>query len=241
MNIDTNKYYNYRQKMMGKRVDKDGYYGCQCWDGYMDYCQYNGFNGANCTTSGYVKDIWENRKTNGMLTHCVETTQLQPGAIVVFKVVPGVTPYSHIAIFDSDVNGSYGRFLGTNQHGNNEGFNIITLPYSAMYSTVFIPKNIILNETTENILNYIPSDFIREKATFYPNCTIKIRKAPSLNGVDTGLYYKQGMHVNYDGYVKREGYCWISWISASTGERRWMVCGELNSKGYNTNPYGVFK
>lgn len=55
MNIDTNKYYNYRQKMMGKRVDKDGYYGCQCWDEYMDYCQYNGFKGANCTTSGYVK------------------------------------------------------------------------------------------------------------------------------------------------------------------------------------------
>lgn len=33
MNIDTNKYYNYRQKMMGKRVDNDGYYGYQCWDG----------------------------------------------------------------------------------------------------------------------------------------------------------------------------------------------------------------
>lgn len=25
MNIDTNKYYYYRQKMMCKRVDKDGY------------------------------------------------------------------------------------------------------------------------------------------------------------------------------------------------------------------------
>lgn len=240
MNIDTNKYYNYRQMMIGKTVDHDGACGCQCWDGYMDYCQYNGFKGANCTSSGYVKDIWENRKTNGMLTHCVETTQLQPGAIVVFKVVPSITPYSHIAIFDSDVNGSCGRFLGTNQHGNNGGFNIITLPYSAMYSTVFIPKNMILNETTENILNYIPSDFIREKATFYPNCTIKIRKAPSLKGVDTGLYYKQGMHVNYDGYVKREGYCWISWIG-SDNSRRWMACGELNSKGYNANPYGVFK
>lgn len=119
MNIDTNKYYNYRQMMMGKTVDHDGAYDCQCWDGYMDYCQYNGFKGANCT--------------------------------------------------------------------------------------------------------------------------IKIRKAPSLSGVDTGLYYKQGMHVNYDGYVKREGCCWISWISASTGERRWMACGELNQNGYNTSPYGVFK
>ena len=243
MNIDTNKYYNYRQMMMGKTVDHDGAYGCQCWDSYVDYCQYNGFKGANCTTSGYVKDIWENRKTNGMLTHCVETTQLQPGAIVVFKEVSNVTPYSHIAIFDSDVNGSYGRFFGTNQGGKNGAYNITVFPYSAMYETAFLPKALILPDVEEkqNVLNYIPSDFIREKATFYPNCTIKIRKAPSLNGVDTGLYYKQGMHVNYDGYVKRDGYVWISWISASTGERRWMACGELNSKGYNTNPYGVFK
>lgn len=244
MNIDTNKYYNYRQKMMGKTVDHDEAYGCQCWDGYMDYCQYNGFNGANCTTSGYVKDIWENRKTNGMLTHCVETSQLQPGAIVVFKEVPNVTPYSHIAIFDSYVNDSCGRFFGTNQGGKNGAYNITVFPYSAMYDTAFLPKALILpdvEEEKQDVLNYVPSDFHREIGVFYPNCTIRIRCAPSLNGKDTGLYYTNGMHVQYDGFVKREGYCWISWISVSTGERRWMACGKLNSKGYNTNPYGVFK
>lgn len=96
-------------------------------------------------------------------------------------------------------------------------------------------------QSVQTVLNGIPSDFNRESATFYPNTTLKIRKAPSLKGVDTGLYYTNGMHVQYDGYVKREGYCWISWISASTGERRWMACGKLNSRGYNTNPYGIFK
>lgn len=96
-------------------------------------------------------------------------------------------------------------------------------------------------QSVQTVLNGIPSDFNREIATFYPNTTLKIRKAPSLKGVDTGLYYTNGMHVQYDGFVKREGYCWISWISASTGERRWMACGELNQKGYNTSPYGVFK
>lgn len=244
MNIDTNKYYNYRQKMMGKTVDHDGAYGCQCWDGNYDYDKYLGFVGPNCTSSGYVKDIWLNRKTNGMLTHCIEITKLVPGAIVVFKEVPNVTPYSHIAIFDSDVNGSCGRFFGTNQGGKNGAYNITVFPYSAMYETAFLPKTLILQnveEEKQDILNYIPSDFHRETGVFYPNCTIRIRRAPSLKGVDTGLYYKQDMYVNYDGYVKREGYCWISWIGASTGERRWMACGELNSKGYNTNPYGVFK
>lgn len=95
-------------------------------------------------------------------------------------------------------------------------------------------------QSVQTVLNGIPSDFIRESATFYPNTTLKIRKAPTEKGIDTGLFYNQGMSVRYDGYVKREGFVWISWISASTGERRWMKAGVLNSNGYNTNPYGRF-
>lgn len=95
-------------------------------------------------------------------------------------------------------------------------------------------------QTVQTVLNYIPSDFIRENATFYPNCNLKIRKAPTESGVDTGLIYAPGMSVRYDGYVKREGFVWISWISASTGERRWMKAGVLNSKGINATPYGRF-
>ena len=95
-------------------------------------------------------------------------------------------------------------------------------------------------QSTPTVLNSVPSDFIRESATFYPNTTLKIRKAPTENGVDTGLIYVSGMSVHYDGYVRREGFVWISWISASTGERRWMKAGALNPKGYNTNPYGRF-
>nr|DAI77123.1 MAG TPA: Endolysin [Caudoviricetes sp.] len=95
-------------------------------------------------------------------------------------------------------------------------------------------------QAVQTVLNSTPSDFIRESATFYPNTTLKIRKAPTEKGIDTGLYYSSGMSVRYDGYVKREGFVWISWISASTGERRWMKAGVLNSKGYNTNPYGRF-
>lgn len=240
MNIDTNKYYNYRRSVLGKYIDRDGAYGAQCWDLYFDWCEKNGFKGANCTSSGYVKDIWLNRKTNGMLNNCIEITKLVPGAIVVFKEVPNVTPHSHIAIFDSDVNGQCGRFLGENQGGVNGVCNIVVFPYSAMYETCFIPKSMILSENTETILNYIPGDFHREIGIFYPNCTIKIRRAPSLKGKDTGLYYTNGMHVQYDGFVKREGYCWISWIG-SDNSRRWMACGELNARGYNTTPYGVFK
>lgn len=241
--IDNSKYYSFRQKYMNKVVDKDGAYGCQCWDGYATYDNELGYTPSHCTSSGYVKDIWLNRKTNGMLTNHNEVTTMLPGCIAVFKEVPNITPYSHIAIFDSDINGKQGRFFGTNQGGKNGAFNIVTLPYSATYDTAFLPKCFIVEDvaqTNKNILNSIPSDFIYEKATFYPRFTIKIRKAPSLNGEFTGLYYTQGDHVNYDGYVKRENYVWLSWIGKD-GTRRWMACGELNAKGVNTNSYGTFK
>lgn len=240
MNIDVNKYYEYRKKMLGKTVDIDSAYGCQCWDGYADYCSYNGFNPSHCTSSGYVKDIWLNRQSNGMLNNCVEITQLQPGAITVFKEVPNVTPYSHIAIYDSDINGVYGRFLGTNQGGANGAYNVVSLPYSATYETAFIPKSLIVSENAITILNEKPNDFIDEYGTFYPNCTIKVRCAPSLKGDVTGLYYQKNMYVNYDGFVKRDGYIWISWIGVDN-TRRWMACGELDSNGINSVPYGVFK
>ena len=35
MNIDTNKYYNYRRQVLGTYVDRDGAYGSQCWDLYL--------------------------------------------------------------------------------------------------------------------------------------------------------------------------------------------------------------
>lgn len=81
---------------------------------------------------------------------------------------------------------------------------------------------------SDTVLNSIPSDFVYEKGTFKCGVdSIKIRKAPSLNGVDTGLRYKNGDIVNYDGYVKRDGHVWISWISGKDGTRRWMGVREI--------------
>lgn len=245
----TKTYADFKQSVYGRAFNIDGAYGAQCWDGYAKYCKYLGYTYANCTTTGYVKDIWNNRRTNGMLNNFTEVTLMQPGDIAVFKEVAGVTPYSHIAIFDHDEGGGYGWFLGQNQGGANGAFNLCKLPYSATFDTAFRPKCFIQNTQTSapaqtaasDILNSIPSDFVKENATFYPNTTIKIRKAPSLKGQDTGLVYKSGMSVRYDGYVRREGYVWISWISASNGERRWMAAGELNNAGVNAKPYGTFK
>lgn len=238
------KYSEFKNKVMGKAYDEDGYYGAQCWDGAKRYALYLGHNLPNCTSSGYVIDIWNNRKSNGVLNWCDEVTVMKPGDIAVFKKGSASCPLSHIAIFDSDVDGKYGLFLGQNQGGLNGAFNLYKLPYADTCDTAFRPVD--LEPETEAATTSpadaqnVPSDFHYENATFYPSCTIKIRKAPSLNGEDTGLCYKSGMSVNYDGYVHREGYCWVSWISSSTGERRWMACGKSNGS-VNYEPWGVFK
>lgn len=129
-----------RKNLIGKRYDIDGYYGAQCWDGYAQYMKELGYTYANCTKSGYVKDIYTERKTNGVLKSCDEVTVMQPGDIAVFKETPEWTPYSHIAIFVRDVDGQYGVFLGQNQGGENGKFNEMKFPYFATYEKAFRPK-----------------------------------------------------------------------------------------------------
>lgn len=153
-----------------------------------------------------------------------------------------VNCYGTGKVYKGDWNGTIGRVIKGAKYPYRVDRNGVAIGWTndtGINTDPHIPGG--STQSVQTVLNCIPSDFNRESATFYPNTTLKIRKAPSLKGVDTGLYYTNGMHVQYDGFVKREGYCWISWISASTGERRWMACGELNSRGYNTKPYGVFK
>lgn len=62
-----------------------------------------------------------------------------------------------------------------------------------------------------------------ENGTFYPNCTINFRNEPyvhSSNPVQGN--YGNGESVKYDIVVIGERYNWISWVSASSGVRRYM-------------------
>ena len=236
---------NFRDEVIGKRFDIDGAYGAQCWDGYAYYMQKIGYSYANCTTTGYVKDIWNNRASNGMLDSCEVITIMQQGDIAVFANAPE-TPYSHIAIFMKDNGNGTGVFLGQNQGGANGAFNETSLSYSSILGA-FRPKCYLdlFNEEdyvpeTGAILNEIPNDFRYESGTFTASFDeLRIRRAPGLQGELTGDWYNTSMSVNYDGYVLREGYCWISWIG-SDSTRRWMAAGELNSSNINTKPYGTF-
>lgn len=132
-------YNDFKAKYIGKATDVDGYYGAQCWDLYAAYARYLGYPICHCTTTGYVQDIWTNRKSNGILNNFTEVTVMQPGDVAVFKKSPS-TPLSHIAIFDHDAGGGYGWFFGQNQGAPNGAANLVKLPYSATYDTAFRPK-----------------------------------------------------------------------------------------------------
>ena len=131
-------YSQIKQELYGRVFDMDGAYGGQCWDGYAKYCTILGYPYSNCTASGYVKDIYEQREKNGMLKNFTLVSVMQAGDIAVFKE-SGSCPLSHIAIFDHDGGNGYGWFLGMNQGGVSQ-FTLCKLPYCDTYDYAFRPN-----------------------------------------------------------------------------------------------------
>lgn len=164
-------YEEFKAEVLGKGYDIDGYFGEQCWDGFAYYCKRLGYPVIHCTGSGYAEDIWTKRATNGILKYFDETSVMLPGDVAIFKRSSS-TPLSHVAIFDHDIDGVHGAFLGQNQGGkvvsNNGGsaFNIIALPYSATYDTAFRPKafskpvkDVVFSLEGADISEHNPKDF----------------------------------------------------------------------------------
>ena len=117
-------YSDFKLKYLGKSVDVDGfptYNIYQCWDLVSGvYFPYIGGKTIHCGETGYVKDIANQRKTNGILDFCVDVglkETLQPGDICIWTNCTAC-PYSHIAIYDHDDGQNAVFFLGQNQPYN---------------------------------------------------------------------------------------------------------------------------
>ena len=80
-----------------------------------------------------------------------------------------------------------------------------------------------------------------EQGTFTATENIYFRNEPNLNGKTQGMYYV-GESVKYDRVrIDVNGFVWISWISASTGIRRWMPTGETVNGKRSGSAWGTFK
>lgn len=133
-------YNEFYEKWYGNYVDLDKSWGCQCWDGAINLLHELYGVTINCTWHGFACDVWEQRKTNGILYYCNEypRNKAKQGDIIVFKAI-GNTPDSHIGIIHKIDGGSVYVF-GTNQGGYNGTYNVVVLPLNTAFETVFRPK-----------------------------------------------------------------------------------------------------
>lgn len=229
-----NDFYNTH---LGRAYDVDGYYGAQCWDGYAEYCRYLGVPWANCTATGYVRDLWEQRHSNGILNYFTEVNLMKPGDVAIFKVC-GVTPSSHVAIFHSDAGGGYGWFFGQNQGGSGGAFNLCKLPYSATYDTAFRPKAWSESNTTMSS-GYSEKQLINEVgvATLTQNVN-KRRDTPTGMVVET---LKSGKKLTYTNKWVGNGHRYISWVETEpNGNKYRYFVAVSGSEKYGVDLWATF-
>lgn len=228
-------YQDFKNLVIGNVYDEDGAYGGQCWDGYAKFCVWLGVPYANCTVTGYVRDIWEQRATNGILNYFDEVSVMQPGDVVVFKVASAWTPYSHIAIFDSDIDGTYGYFLGQNQGGTNGAFNLCKLPYSITYDTAFRPKSWNNGGSNSNSSNFSADQLIEEhaKATFTVDGVNARVNDP--NGT-VCRQYNTSDSVEYTHKWVGNGHRYICWYEATN----LIMCAVSETEDYNSTRWATF-
>lgn len=235
----SKSYQEFKNMVLGKAFDVDGWYSAQCWDGYAYYMQYLELNPAWCTSTGYAQDIYTNMDSNGMKTQFDLVYNLQPGDIVVFPR-SSVLPLSHVAIFDSDAGNGYGNFLGQNQRSTNSSgsaFSIDKIPYSATYHYAFRPKIFAQQQDqpkpqTEQKPTQKPEKVKDETATFESIVNgLAVRDFPSTNNtLSTRVaVLNKGDRVTYDSVYNCDDKRWISYIGFS-GNRRY-VCIRDNKTG----------
>lgn len=231
-------YYEFKSRVMNKAYNLDGMYGAQCWDGAMKWIYEQTGKIYNCTTTGYAIDIWTNRYQSGILDDYDEVTDLEPGDIVVFPETNS-TPYTHIAIFDSDAGNGGGYFLGQNQDGIPDGeggkaFNLMWLPYSATCDTAFRLKawrqdttSTEEEDTTEETSSG-SSEWVREDGTFTSDYPIYAR-TDATTDAPSPYIFPAGSKIVYDYYAHKNGYVWISQPRADGG---WWYIPTGASDGY---------
>lgn len=239
----SKSYQEFKNMVLGKAFDVDGWYSAQCWDGYAYYMQYLGLKPAWCTSTGYVQDIYTNMDSNGMKEQCELVYNLQAGDIVVFPR-NSVTPLSHVAIFDSDAGNGYGNFLGQNQTSSDasgSAFSIARLPYSATYYWAFRPK--VLSQQTQPKPDPKPTpkpEKVKDETATFESLvnSLAVRDFPSTNNeLSTRVAeLNKGDRVTYDSVYDCDNKRWISYIAFS-GKRRYVCIrdyknGDVYGKAY---------
>lgn len=115
--MTATEFYN---KTINKEFDVDGAYGAQCWDLFAYFCQCQGYAVINCTSTGYAKDLWNQRNSSGILKNfsIVSVKDMKNGDWIIWGDCD-VAPVSHVAMFVNyaDSSKTSANVLGQNQAG----------------------------------------------------------------------------------------------------------------------------
>lgn len=118
--------HEYYLKVINKRFDEDGAYGCQCVDGFKHFCRtvlgYNISKKSICSPTGYATSIWDNFDKLGLNKYFdkVAPNKMVDGDWAIWAKGSKSCPTSHIAMFRKDNKNNTGIFLGQNQLGHPE-------------------------------------------------------------------------------------------------------------------------
>lgn len=222
-------------KTIGKAIDRDGYYGAQCWDLWDYFNSLMGYPRINCTKTGYVKDIANDMNTNGILKNydsVAKDEHMQDGDWIVWGDAPQ-TPYSHIAMVrtvdgkDPQRSGEYiVTVLGQNQAGTQKATQIQMSTYGAL--RIFRPKAYVKETPKPTVPGYIE---VKKPGTFeFSVDSVRIRNKPSLSGEvlknnkNEELTYGRGMKVDYVNYHHADGYTWIEYNRSVGGKAYVAIC-----------------
>lgn len=206
--------HQFYQEVNGKAYDLDGYYGAQCWDGAMYYSKRLGKPTYHCGLTGYVKDIWDQRKKSGILNYYDEVQRpFRDGDIIVIGEC-AQCPSSHIGIFRKDNGNGTFIILGQNQGGTpypsgGSAFNQISLSYDGVLGG-FRPRQ-------------------------NPKQTVAKKPAASIKeGPQNAVYRLYNPHSGDHLYTQRVAearamqaagweYEGVAWVAPSTGSEVWRL------------------
>lgn len=121
---------DFEKKYINKKTDVDKSFGAQCWDLFAAFERDNGIPITRCNTTGFVRDIWLNRNTNGVLKYFdeVKPSDIKEGDWVIWPSTYRLTPYSHIGM-----NVGKNQCFGQNQKPNDQTACVITLDMAKAY------------------------------------------------------------------------------------------------------------
>lgn len=166
-------------------------------------------------------------------------------------------PYGHTGLVIADSDGYTIETIEQNIDGNADALYIggparyNTRDFNGILGWFYPPYNDVEEHDQVNIpsthsddVNEITDEvelnFVDQTGKFTTKVTaLNVRNQPSLYG-DIVAVYEYDSSFYYDQYVDNDGYRWLCYTGATSGERRYVACGPVEN-GQRTLAYGEFE